>query len=502
MAYTGKDYFLQVKLSDNTQSKVRDAEIDALMQTKGAILTSNGISNNLANFTSIAPGTTNQILAMGSAGLPVWTSASAAAGVNDADLNIKLNSANATKLFSANSNTAATLSFASGSTNGAIAINGTDVAVKGLKSAAFQEASAFDAAGAAATAEQNAKTYTDGKISDLGKVMTVVGTGASLPASGTNQGDVYIVTSGTDAGKEYVWTGSAWELLGQNEIDLSGYVQIAAVTPVATTNGVTIATIAGKTISIPAPFSGNYNDLANAPTSITSFTNDAGYITGSDVANYAPVTDVKVIGYNDADYSSVLDGTVAKIDLSGYATVQQIAGFANISDVPHFSSMLSSGTLIANITQNGTTTPLYAPSVPTNLSELNNDAGFITAAEVAGQVQANWTQTNSSAVDFIKNKPTLGGLASKNSVSVPANTFATDITATANNQAVVGVGATGASKISAFSGGAAAFTVENGVLSLDYTAATLTYGNATASTLATINVNNYSATKNSAMTLS
>ena len=501
MAYTGKDYFLQVKLSDNTTSKVRDAEIDALMQTKGAILTSNGISNNLANFTSIAPGAANQILAMGSAGLPVWTSARAAAGVNDADLNIKLNSANATKLFSANSNTAATLSFASGSTNGSIAVNGTNVSVAGLKSAAFQEASAFDAAGAAATAEQNAKTYTDGKISGLGKVMTVVGTGASLPASGTNQGDVYIVTSGTDAGKEYVWTGSAWELLGQNEIDLSGYVQIAAVTPVATTNGVTIATIAGKTISIPTPFSGNYNDLTNAPTSITNFTNDAGYITGSDVANYAPVTDVQVQDAGQA-YSSVMDGTVAKIDLSGYATVQQIADFANISDIPHFSSMLGSGTLIANITQNGTTTPLYAPSVPTNLSELNNDAGFITAAEVAGQVQANWTQTNSSAVDFIKNKPTLGSLASKNSVSVPANTFATDITATANNQDVVGVGATGASKISAFNGGAAAFTVENGVLSLDYTAATLTYGNAITSTLATINVNNYSTTKNSAITLS
>lgn len=498
MAYTGKDYFLQVKLSDNTQSKVRDAEIDALMQTKGAILTSNGISNNLANFTSIAAGATNQILAMGSAGLPVWTSASAAAGVNDANLDIKLNSANATKLFSANSNTAATLSFASGSANGAIAINGTDVAVKGLKSAAFQEASAFDAAGAAATAEQNAKTYTDGKISDLGKVMTVVGTGASLPASGTNQGDVYIVTSGTDAGKEYVWTGSAWELLGQNEIDLSGYVQIAAVTPVATTNGVTIATIAGKTISIPAPFSGNYNDLTNAPTSITSFTNDAGYITASN----APVTDVQVKNAGQTEYSSVMDGSIAKIDLNNYATVQQIASFANISDVPHFSNMLDSGTLIANITQNGTTTPLYAPSVPTNLSELNNDAGFITAAEVAGQVQANWTQTNSEAVDFIKNKPTLGDLASKNSVSVPADSFVTGISATANNQDVVGVGATGASKISAFSGGAAAFTVENGVLSLDYTPATLTYGNATTSTLATINVNTYSATKNSAMTLS
>ena len=48
---------------------------------------------------------------------------------------------------------------AAGSANGTIAVKGTDVAVTGLGSAAFTESTAYDAAGAAATAESNAKAY-------------------------------------------------------------------------------------------------------------------------------------------------------------------------------------------------------------------------------------------------------------------------------------------------------------------------------------------------------
>ena len=53
-----------------------------------------------------------------------------------------------------------------GATNGTIAVEGTDVAVAGLKSAAYAETTAFDAAGAAAAVEA--------KIGDLGESSTVV----------------------------------------------------------------------------------------------------------------------------------------------------------------------------------------------------------------------------------------------------------------------------------------------------------------------------------------
>ena len=48
-----------------------------------------------------------------------------------------------------------------GSTNGTVAVKGTDVAVHGLKSAAYADTTAFDAAGSATAAETNAKQYTD-----------------------------------------------------------------------------------------------------------------------------------------------------------------------------------------------------------------------------------------------------------------------------------------------------------------------------------------------------
>lgn len=49
-----------------------------------------------------------------------------------------------------------------GSTNGTIAVKGGDVAVKGLGSAAFTEASAYEVAGAASQALASAKSYADG----------------------------------------------------------------------------------------------------------------------------------------------------------------------------------------------------------------------------------------------------------------------------------------------------------------------------------------------------
>ena len=98
--------------------------------------------------------------------------------------------------------------------------------------------------------------------------------------------------------------------------------------------------------------------------------------------------------------------------------------------------------------------------------------------------------------------PKLGGLAVKDNVSVPANTFVTELTSSVIPQTVSGVGANDASKISAWNAGSAAFGVTNGILELNFIAPSLVYNAATTSTLATININSYSATMNNSMTLS
>jgi len=66
-----------------------------------------------------------------------------------------------------NSSKIANITVAEGQTNGTIRVNGTDITVHGLGSAAYVETTAFDASGAANTAEQNAKTYADGIESDI-----------------------------------------------------------------------------------------------------------------------------------------------------------------------------------------------------------------------------------------------------------------------------------------------------------------------------------------------
>lgn len=56
----------------------------------------------------------------------------------------------------------ATATLVEGTANGTVKFNGTDVKVHGLGTAAFAATTAFDAAGAATTAETNAKKYADG----------------------------------------------------------------------------------------------------------------------------------------------------------------------------------------------------------------------------------------------------------------------------------------------------------------------------------------------------
>lgn len=56
---------------------------------------------------------------------------------------------------------------ATGTANGTVKFNGTDVAVKGLGSAAYTNANAYDASGSADAALASAKSYADGKDADI-----------------------------------------------------------------------------------------------------------------------------------------------------------------------------------------------------------------------------------------------------------------------------------------------------------------------------------------------
>lgn len=111
-----------------------------------------------------------------------------------------------------------------GTTNGTIAVDGEDVPVHGLGSAAYTESSAYDAAGAATSAVGTHNTsgtaHSDiralitalqGQVGDLGNALHFIGVEEELPESGEN-GDVVIVGD-----KEYVWANDTWNEFGSGD---------------------------------------------------------------------------------------------------------------------------------------------------------------------------------------------------------------------------------------------------------------------------------------------
>lgn len=87
---------------------------------------------------------------------------------------------------------------ATGTTNGTVAVDGTDVAVFGLKSAAYADTTAFDEAGAAAAAKAEADTtakgYADAAQSAAEAKVTALETGAVA----TNTADIAALTERVD----------------------------------------------------------------------------------------------------------------------------------------------------------------------------------------------------------------------------------------------------------------------------------------------------------------
>ena len=180
---------------------------------------------------------------------------------------------------------------------------------------------------------------------------------------------------------------------------------------------------AGQILNKPALFSGNYNDLTNkptiptVPTNVSSFTNDANYITSADVPAQVnadwnatsgagqilnkpeiPTVPTNVSAFtNDANY------------LTSYTETQTLANVVALGN----SAGNSRITNVANPTANqDAATKKYVddkvaavPAIPTNVSAFTNDANYITSADVPTQVNADWNAT--SGAGQILNKPAL-----------------------------------------------------------------------------------------------
>ena len=195
-----------------------------------------------------------------------------------------------------------------GTTRGAISVDGTAVAVNGLGNAAYVNTDAFDAAGTAAgigsaingvvgamnTRLNGAETNISAlqtQVNDLGNALHFVGAGntASRPEDGED-GDVYL---DTETNIEYVWSNGAWVEFGNPEhltkAQADGYYAPINIL--------------------------SYNYSGTTAQTITSITASKGVITATSEAISIPSTQVTGLG------ALATKDTVEQSEVNGLGTV-------------------------------------------------------------------------------------------------------------------------------------------------------------------------------------
>ena len=119
------------------------------------------------------------------------------------------------------------------------------------------------------------------------------------------------------------------------------------------------------------------------------------------------VTDVKVNNVSVVDNNGVANITVP----TNTSDLNNDSGFVTSSDLPTVNdgvlTIKKNGTTIDTFTANSGSDKTVNIAVPTKTSDLTNDSNFITSSDIPAQVQADWTETDTSSKAYIAHKPTI-----------------------------------------------------------------------------------------------
>lgn len=145
-----------------------------------------------------------------------------------------------------------------------------------------------------------------------------------------------------------------------------------------------------------------YVTEADIPTALSELTNDTGFVTASQASSGAPVQSVNGQTGNvsltipAAQVASDWNATsgVSRID-NKPATFIPSAHTHAISDVTGLQSALDSKTTVAQA------------SAAAPVQSVNGQTGNVSLTIPAAQIQSDWNQANTSALDYIKNKPSI-----------------------------------------------------------------------------------------------
>lgn len=201
------------------------------------------------------------------------------------------------------------------------------------------------------------KTEVDNMISTIPKFSIKVVD--ELPTEDISPTTIYLLrVDGDDHFQEWVYIDGEWDKLGDGNIDLSDYATYDYV------DG-KLATKADIANLSAVAFSGRYEDLTGQPVNLSQFSNDVGYLT------------------------EVPDGSVSRVKLSSElnanltAVENAVDGLQN--SVRDLSNTKADKTTVSALSD---TVALKADKteLPTKTSDITNDSGFITSADVPTKV--------------------------------------------------------------------------------------------------------------------
>lgn len=236
------------------------------------------------------------------------------------------------------------------------------------------------------------KTQVDNMISTIPKFSIKVVD--ELPTEDISPTTIYLLrVEGDDHFEEWVYVDNEWDKLGDGNIDLSDYATYDYV------DG-KLATKADIASLSAVAFSGRYEDLVGSPVNLSQFTNDVGYLT--------EVPDGSV---SRAKLSSELNANLTAVENAVDGLQDSIRDLSNTkADKTTVSALSDTVALKADKTELPTKTSdltndsgfITSADVPTKVSELTNDSGYITSAALSPY--STTQQMNTAISTAIANK--------------------------------------------------------------------------------------------------
>ena len=217
------------------------------------------------------------------------------------------------------------------------------------------------------------KTEVDNMISTIPKFSIKVVD--ELPTEDISPTTIYLLrVEGDDHFEEWVYVDNEWDKLGDGNIDLSDYATYSYV------DG-KLATKADIASLSAVAFSGRYEDLTGQPVNLSQFANDVGYLT--------EVPDGSV---SRAKLSSELNANLTAVENAVDGLQNSVRDLSNTkADKTTVSALSDTVALKADKTELPTKTSdltndsgfITSADVPTKVSELTNDSGYITSAALS-----------------------------------------------------------------------------------------------------------------------